>query len=186
MTIRLKPAMVFRRVARWCYPSFLLIALVIPSLGSADTVYLEPEQFLNEVFDGQKPEPKVLWIAGELRADASKILGHKPPSLRTRYWSNEKQSAWILEEIGKDLPITVGLVVEQGKLKQVRVLIFRESRGWEVHNPAFVKQYSGASLTDKAKLDRHIDGITGATLSVRALNKLARLALRYDNAIQQP
>lgn len=36
------------------------------------------------------------------------------------------------------------------------------------------------SLRDDDKLNKRIDGITGATLSVWALQKVARLALLFD------
>jgi hypothetical protein len=99
------------------------------------------------------------------------------PGLRIRYWSRDKRSAWILDEIGKEKPITVGLVVNDRGLERVRVLAFRESRGWEVRHPFFTDQFKGIGLTAGRRLDRDIDGISGATLSVRALEKLARLAL---------
>ena len=65
-------------------------------------------------------------------------------------------------------------------LVDVRVLIYRESRGWEVKYPAFTDQFRGARLTSDGKLDQSIDGISGATLSVHALTRLARLALLLD------
>jgi hypothetical protein len=71
----------------------------------------------------------------------------------------------------------VGLVVNADGLELIRVLAFRESRGWEVRYPFFTDQFPGTRLTTDNKLDRNIDGISGATLSVRALEKLARLAL---------
>ncbi len=43
--------------------------------------------------------------------------------------------------------------------------------------PFFTEQFRGTLLTAENQLNRHIDGITGATLSVRALKKLARLSL---------
>lgn len=55
--------------------------------------------------------------------------------------------------------------------------MFRESRGFEVRYPFFTDQFRGARLREGLDLDREIDGISGATLSVRALTKLARLAL---------
>ncbi|PSQ91940.1 MAG: FMN-binding protein, partial [Proteobacteria bacterium SW_6_67_9] len=47
----------------------------------------------------------------------------------------------------------------------------------EVRREVFLEQFEGATLTDDRQLDHSIDGISGATLSVRALTKLARLAL---------
>jgi hypothetical protein len=36
----------------------------------------------------------------------------------------------FLDEIGKELPITIGVAVESGAIHNVRVLEFRESRGY--------------------------------------------------------
>ena len=44
----------------------------------------------------------------------------------------------------------------------------------------FTRQFQGVSLTSNDKLSKKIDGITGATLSVWALQKVARLALIFD------
>lgn len=125
----------------------------------------------------------MLWLKDEIKTDSTEILGHPYPGLRIRYWLQEPRSAWILEEIGKEKPITVGLVVNGGKLEKVRILAFRESRGWEVRHPFFTRQFDGVGLTADQQLDHDIDGISGATLSVRALEKLARLALYFDRRI---
>ena len=62
----------------------------------------------------------------------------------------------------------------------VRVLVYRESRGEEVRTPSFLKQFKDAKLTRGDRLDREIDGIAGATLSVGAMERMARLALFFD------
>ena len=87
---------------------------------------------------------------------------------------------WVLDEIGKELPITTGIIVNNGAIERVRVLVFRESRGWEVRHDFFTNQFKGAGMTKDGRLDRQIDGISGATLSVRAVEKLARVALLLD------
>ena len=93
---------------------------------------------------------------------------------------------WILEETGKEQPITTGLVVEGQALADVRVLVYRESHGWEVKYPAFTDQFRGLKLTNDHLLTARIDGISGATLSVRALTKLARVALLLDRFAHPP
>ena len=45
--------------------------------------------------------------------------------------------------------------------------------------------YKQLALTDDLDLDKPIDGISGATLSVRALNKTARMALFFDQHTKQ-
>lgn len=155
---------------------WLTTALLIAGHVSAET-YQSPEAFLSEVFAGDVPAPEALWLTGELRSTAKEILGHEPAQLRVRYWHRNTRSAWILDEIGKEKPITTGIVVDAGRIERIRVLIFRESRGWEVRHSFFTDQFTELGLNGEHRLDGRIDGISGATLSVRALTNLARLAL---------
>ena len=158
--------------------AYLVILIILWSgIALADGAYQSQEDFLLEAFNGVTPDPEVVWLKGEVKNTASDILGHPYPGLRIRYWGEGTRTAWILEEIGKVKPITVGLVVSDDGLETIRVLAFRESRGWEVRYPFFTDQFTGIGLTDDHDLNRPIDGISGATLSVRALKKLARLAL---------
>lgn len=166
--------------------AFVLLAVLIATKVQAVEQYLTPEQFLAEVFiaGASKPEaPKseVLWVTKDIAKQAEKILGHAPTQLRQRYWKSNDKSAWVFEEIGKEEPITAGFVVSEGKISQVRVLTYRESRGGEVRYPVFLKQYQGAELQADNNLNRPIDGISGATLSVNAMNRMARLALYFDH-----
>lgn len=151
--------------------------LLAAAFAAAGDVYQAPEDFLAGVFDGDVPDAATLWLDGPLQDSAKAILGHPYASLRVRYWRDGERTAWILEEIGKERPITTGYVIDAGRIERVKVLVFRESRGWEVRYPSFTSQFDGATLEGDGTLDRHIDGISGATLSVRALKKLARLAL---------
>ena len=155
----------------------LFVMLLLLGAACAADEYQSQEDFLLEAFDGTTPKPGVVWLKGDIKDATSDILGHAYPGLRIRYWGEGTRTAWILEEIGKTKPITVGLVVNDDRIEKIRVLAFRESRGWEVRYPFFTDQFTGAGLTTGHDLDRHIDGISGATLSVRALKKLARMAL---------
>lgn len=139
--------------------------------------YLETDEYLQSVFAAELPAAKTLWVSGELRESVERFLGHRFAALRVRYWHDGAKSAWILDEIGKELPITIGVSIENGAIQNVRVLEFRESRGWEVRYPFFTDQFVDARLGPDDKLDRRIDGITGATLSVGAVMRIARVAL---------
>ncbi len=163
--------MMLRRLALTC-----LLALAAAPVAAED-VYLEPDRFVAQAFEGEAPEPRAVWLAGATREAVETILNHGYDGARIRYWRRGERTAWILEEIGKHEPITTGLIVDGGEIERVRVLIYREPRGWEVRREVFLEQFEGAQLTDERQLDRPIDGISGATLSVRALTKLARLAL---------
>ncbi len=159
----------------------ILITLFVLSGAAmaAEHVYREPDVFIADVF-GFRPSPKVLWLTKDMQAEVARILGHPPTQLRQRYWSDRGKSVWVLEEIGKEEPITAGFVVANERIELARVLVYRESRGSEVRFPSFLKQFTGAGLTSGDQLDRGIDGISGATLSVSALERLARVALYFD------
>ena len=157
---------------------FCVILLCLSlSESFAKGTYQEPADFINETFGGDPPAPKKLWIRKEMQTEIQKIMDRRLKTLRLRYWTRSGRFAYVLEEIGKEKPITVGYVVNGGEIERVNVLIFRETRGWEVRYPVFTDQFEGATLKNNLKLDRDIDGISGATLSVRALTKMARLAL---------
>lgn len=161
-----------------------LIALFIGSgVSFARGVYQEPDAFLKETFAGLTPETKALWITPDLKDRVTGILGHPPNAMRIRYWADGRRTAWIVEEIGKEKPITTGIVVNDGSIERVKVLIFRESRGWEVRHDFFTEQFAGAVLTGQHQLDRNIDGISGATMSVSAVTRLARMVLYLDQQV---
>jgi len=156
----------------------ILVSLLLGAAAHADGgVYLEPDDFVAQAFPDGPPTASVLWLDAELREELGAILGQPPRALRVRYWGAERRTAWILDEIGKDLPITLGVVVDGDAVEQLKVLVFREPRGWEIRHAFFTDQFRGVRLTRSGQLDQHIDGITGATLSVRATERVARAAL---------
>lgn len=161
---------------------YLLLFLFTSPLLARGT-YQEPSIFLSDVFDGHVPQVKKIWLTGNIRKTATKILQHKPDRLRISYWLKNQNSVWILNEIGKEKPITVGIVINKNKIENIKVLIFRESRGDEIRHNFFTQQFKQAMLKNNNQLDRSIDGISGATMSVRALTKLARLALFLSTQI---
>ena len=159
--------------------SLAVMTLALAGAVARGEVYQEPGAFVAEVF-GSAPAPKVLWLTKDLQARAAAILGHPPAQLRQRYWSEGPKSVWVLEETGKEELITAGFVVVGGRIDHVRVLAYRESRGQEVGQSSFLEQFMGARLTRDNRLDRDIDGIVGATLSVGAMERMARLALFFE------
>ncbi len=179
-------------INNWSYSSAAILILILSVLafparssGSKAVVYLSNNDFLKQSFNGDLPKVKTVWLKGKLKTDISKTLGHNYPALRVRYWLKDHRSAWILEEIGREKPITAGFVVQDQQLVSVKVLVFRESRGDEIRFPSFTRQFDGSELDSNQQLDRHIDGISGATLSVNAVRKLAAVALQLSDHVMR-
>ena len=155
----------------------VIAGLTVQSIANAG---MSNDEFIQKYLT-QPVENKVLWLNKPLQQRAATILGHNYQGLRVRYWQAGNRTAWVLDEIGKEQPITTGVVIENQQIVAVDVLVYRESRGGEVQQNFFTKQFKGLSLDKNDKLTKKVDGITGATLSVWALQKIARLALMFDS-----
>lgn len=147
--------------------------------------YATLEQVLEQTFLDSAPQAQTLWLPKPLKQNFRDELGFEPRGLRQRYWQSGDKTLWILEEIGKEYPITFAYAIENDQIVSASVMEYRESRGGEIRHSFFQRQFDSAALNE-GKLDRHIDGITGATLSVRAMTKMARQALwLHAEAIRQ-
>ena len=172
----------------FAYMKFFKLILVTYLLcwagpGLPEQVYHTKDSFLAMAFPGGQPNTGVVWLTSQRKLDAEELLGHSPSELRIRYWSLNGRSAWILDKIGKEQPITIGVIVEDAKVEGVEILVYRESRGGEVRHDFFKKQFEGAQLIDNIDLDRNIDGISGATLSVNAVTNVTKWALYLHKQI---
>lgn len=156
-------------------------AAVLPAAGQGR--YLTTADFLRDAFPDGAGEVHAVSITASLRTEIEGVLGHPFGAARVRYWARGGRTAWILDEVGKEQPITIGVTVNEGALERVRVLEFRESRGSEVRYRYFTSQFENAKLGRDDDLDRRIDGITGATLSVTAVTRIARVALVLDKHV---
>lgn len=162
----------------WAVGIMLLVAGAAAPAAEGGTYgrYLSTEEFLEVAFGKNTPQAEMLWVTAEQRGPLARLLGHAYGALRIRYWRDGNRTAWILDEIGKEQPITIGIAIEGKVIEELRILEFREIRGWEVRYPFFTDQFRGATL-EEGELNADIDGITGATLSVGAVKRVARAAL---------
>jgi hypothetical protein len=175
------------RIHRLCWLALALLMLA----GAADAEQydlLSERDFLAAAFPGARPQAGKLRISETMAAELAAVFRHRFREQKVRYWQQGTRTAWRLEEIGKEKPISIGVVVDNARLVSVAVLVYREGHGIEVAEPAFTQQFVGVALADGTGdanlLDRNIDNITGATLSVRAMTRTARAALLLDRSLQ--
>lgn len=145
-----------------------------------------PEAFLAEVFNGSAPPPKTLNLSQSDQNRIATVFGRSFPQTRVRYWQQGERSAWIFDDIGKEgyVPTTCGFVISNGQIEHLRVLIYRESRGEQVGEASFLNQIRGASANGK-NLSQSVDNISGATLSVKMMERMARTAIELASLVQE-
>lgn len=111
----------------------------------------------------------------------------------------EKQPLWevrqgdqlvgyfIVDEVyGKHEYITYAVALEaDGRVRQIEVLVYRESYGYEIRNPAWRAQFIGKKSGDPLRLDEDIKNISGATMSCRHISEgVRRLVATYDEFLR--
>ena len=175
------------RLARLVFLSgtFIWACVSLPAYAT-DKAHAE---WLASVLGTAQAPSKILWLDKALKQELNDLLAYQPNGLRIRYWAVAGKTAWVLEEIGKELPITIGVAIDKTGVTSLKVLEYRESRGGEVQYPFFTEQFNRAHLIEakpKLALDRKIDGITGATLSVRAMTKVVKAALYLHQKVSVP
>jgi Na+-translocating ferredoxin:NAD+ oxidoreductase RnfG subunit len=152
-------------------------------LGSID-VYLTEEQALKLLFPkSQQVRAEELRLAPEQKARIQERIGWKFPEESFRAFKAESNGkvdgfAVIQETIGKHRPITymVG-VTPDGKVSDIEILVYRESKGSEVRMKRFNSQYEGKTPLDPIRINKDIINITGATMSVRSVSAGVKRAL---------
>ena len=147
------------------------------SAAWAGGVYLEPREFILQSFPDSSPPVQYLNLDKPLITAAKRILGYQPRGQSLRYWQDEERTAWVLEDQGQYQPMTVGIVIDQSQIEVLRVLIHRETQGWQVKQNFFTERFSGASLRPDKQLSQRIDALSGATYSSRSIVDLSRWAL---------
>ena len=133
--------------------------------------------FLNKVFNNQIPKKERIIVKGEYKEKIKAIMGNKYKKRMFSYWRNNTEQVWILNSIGKYKPITAAFITDNCKVKSSHVLVYREQHGYEIKYPAFLLQFKETEMDKTLKLNTKIDNISGATLSVNSMKRMARTAL---------
>ena len=150
-----------------------------------ERVYMTAEQALAETFPkGVRHEPEIKVVTAEIRERLEKKLGRPVPDSTVTVQKVLDDSGHLLgygvvsDEIGKYHPITflVGATPEL-KVERVSILVYRESHGADVRRTRFLNQYRGKSPESPIRSNQDIVNISGATLSVQAMNYGVRKVL---------
>jgi H+/Na+-translocating ferredoxin:NAD+ oxidoreductase subunit G len=146
--------------------------------------YLTEAQALKIAFpQSQSVTAETRVISDDDRQEIKKRYGIEIPSTSARIFSGRSDSkvdgyAVIANEIGKSEPITFIVAIDPlGKVQAVAIMEFRETRGWEVKEPRFLRQFHGKKSTDHLRVNDDVINLSGATLSSYAVAKGVKKAV---------
>ena len=158
-------------------PVFAQLPAESPDGPEAVRIYLTKAQALEKAF----PKADTLWseiwtLTPQARHRIQRQLGWRLEEKSFTIHQGLKNGqhlgyAVISEQIGLYKPITFIVKTNpKARAEAVWIMVYRESRGGEIRRRRFLRQYQNKTAHNPIRLNRDIIGITGATLSVRALN----------------
>ena len=178
----------------------LALPLIMPMTavavaGQAPTVYLTLDQAPKSIFPDADIERKELPSTPAFQSALKTKLGRLQPTMwEASYptFTARKDGALVgyavvVQEIGKHDPFTLIVSVDPAfKVRDVALMVYRETRGGEIAQRRFLAQYKGKRAADPIQLDRDIVGISGATLSVQGANRAVHKAIAVLELAYRP
>lgn len=161
----------------------MLIPALLAALAAPD-VFLTEEQALHLAFPEADRVEKVLaaLTQAERGAIAARIAPREAPRTFRRWVGRKGEEvlgyAVIEDALGKSEPITYMVAVDAAlHVQRVEILAYRESRGGEVRQESWRRQFQGKDPASPLRVGTDIRNIAGATISCRSLTDGVRTQL---------
>jgi len=154
--------------------------------GLANT-YLTVEQAQQTIFPGATLTPANLTLTPDQQKTIETRSQTRVRSHDLKAWKVSGGGWFLVDDVlGKHEYITyaVGLTAN-GAVKQVEILDYRETYGYQVQEASWRQQFVGKTMQSPLKPDQDIRNISGATLSSRhIIEGVRRLLVTYDVALR--
>lgn len=151
--------------------------------------YATAEQVMRSAFPGADAfEPLRVSLTGAELRDIDAAAPAPTAAREPRAWlasSGGKPLGrfYVDEVLGKQLYITYSVAIaDNGGVLRVDILEYRETHGYEVRNPRWLRQFDGARAGDELEPGVDIKNISGATLSCRHVTDGVHRILLIDAA----
>jgi len=131
------------------------------------TTYFTVDQAQAAMFPGEKLTPAFVTLTDAQARQIETQTGVNVRLREVKAWKVASGGWFIVDEVvGKHEFITYAVALSaDGSVKNIEIMDYRESYGYEVRTPAWRKQFVGKTAADPLKLDQDIHNISGATLS---------------------
>jgi Na+-translocating ferredoxin:NAD+ oxidoreductase RnfG subunit len=180
--------------ARTALAGLAILGLMGLALAGSKGVFFDPESSRRELFPSATGAVSDTLKLDSSLAAAAKALLRQPvgekEAVFERVLNQEKAVGYIYRarERGKVELMDFAVALDTaGRVQRVLLTAYRENIGGEVGSKRFMDQFKGKSAGSALQLNRDIDGISGASLSSRAITLGVRKAvcfwkLRYGKA----
>jgi Na+-translocating ferredoxin:NAD+ oxidoreductase RnfG subunit len=165
-----------------------LAAIVVPGGPAYAAVYLTIQQAQALLFPGASFQPHTITLTDEQAKAIERASGASVRNRQLRAW-RVSTGGWFLvdEVVGKHefIPFALGLD-EQGTVKGVEILEYREAYGGQIREPNWRRQFVGRRPGARLRLEKDVRNISGATLSCKHVTDgVNRLLATYELILNQ-
>lgn len=159
---------------RWIW-----LPVAVISVPAHAVTYFTTEQAQQAIFPGARLSAAFVSLNDDQAREIEKASGAGVRRREVRAWKVEGGGWFVLDDVvGKHELITYAVGIDAaGSVRQVEIVDYRESYGYEIRNPDWRRQFVGKSHADPVALGQDIRNISGATLSCRHLAEGVRRVL---------
>ena len=181
-----------RRIWQWAM-SFkaVLLSSMLMAVSVQAGKYPTADEAVRQLFSGASSFERetILLTPAQQKAGANLAAQKEISALVTRYVAGTESGtigyAYLDKHLVRTLPQTLMVAVDaDGSLVGIKVLAFREPAEY-IARDGWMEQFRGKTAEDEIRMKKNIDGITGATLTARAVTQCARRTLAIHQVLEQ-
>jgi Na+-translocating ferredoxin:NAD+ oxidoreductase RnfG subunit len=171
------------------FKTVLLLGLVLTASARAGKLPSADEAVRDLLPDCGYERETLLLTQAEQSACVEAANQKDVRALVTRYVATNQTGivgyAYLDKHLVRTLPQTLMVAVDaDGSLVGIKVLAFREPAEY-IARDGWMEQFRGKTAADEIRMKKNIDGITGATLTARAVTQCARRTLAIHQVLEQ-
>ena len=173
---------------KWTLVPVLAVApTAITVQGAHAVVYLDEQQAQKAIFGNAKMTKNFVTLTDDQAKEIKEKSGMDVRHKEVQIWDVDGGGKFIIDEVlGKHEYITYAIGLNKdGSAKQIEIMNYNESYGYEVRDESWRKQFVGKTTKSDLYLEHDIKNISGATLSCKHITDGVRRILITYNLIRK-
>ena len=154
------------------------ILIILTSFLRASDIKISCEKYLFNLYpDNPDISMHILKLDKQMKKDVENKVKQKFYKDKLYYWAISQCDttiayAFLDNVIGKSMPITFMVILNiDGDIINTNVVKYREAYGGEVGNKGWLQQFINLNNSSSYNIGKDINGISGATISVKSMSK---------------
>ena len=152
--------------------------MILTSVLTAGDIKIACEEYLFNLYPNNTDiRMHILKLDKQMKKKVENTVKQKFYKDKLYYWTitegdSTKAYAFLDNVIGKSMPITFMVILNiDGEIENVNVIKYREAYGSEVGSKSWLQQFINFNNNSDYNIGKDIDGISGATISVKSISK---------------